>query len=76
MTLKLLPRPPFYSLTIDRICSVEDRGEQLNPALEHMEAVVRSILDPESGPKRFCKTVVEDIAGRFYSRCYFGCIGE
>ena len=53
MVLKLLPRRPFYSLAIDHALSFEDRDTKLRPALEYMEAIVRSLLDPEGGPKKF-----------------------
>ena len=76
MVLKLLPHRPYYSLTLDHASSFEDRDNKLRPALYHMEAVVRSFLDPEGGPKKFCRSVVWEIALSFVQWCPIYQIGE
>jgi hypothetical protein len=66
LVLKLLPKRPFYSLTVDYSLSEEKCERRIEKAVNHIDCMVRGTFEPESGGKKFCRTVVEDIADQLH----------
>ena len=76
LVVKLLPKRPFYSLTVDYPLSKESCERQIEKLVYHMDCMVRGTFEPESGGKKFCRTVVEDIGNQLHWACCIYKIGE
>lgn len=69
LVLRLLPKRPFYSLSVDEDLSLEKAEYRKVRALEHIDCMIRGTFEPETGPKKFCKTVVQDISDQLHWTC-------
>lgn len=69
LNLDLLPAQPFCRLTCDRALTKEANAAKKLRVMVEFDWKIRIALEPENGPKKLCKALLEDIARDFHRTC-------